>query len=80
MIVKDYVKIKAGKHKYFTDVKGLIEERKISRNVPSKLLTKFEHLWEELHPKEEVNYKVNVFLERTKLRKHRSLPDNEEYE
>ncbi len=80
VIVKDYMKIKAGKHKYFREVKDLIKERKVSRNVPSKLLTKFHMQWKELHPKEEVNYKVNVFLERSKLCKHRSLPEYEEYE
>lgn len=80
LIVKDYVKIKKGKHKYFKQVKDLLKERKISRNVPSKLHTKFHKLWKELHPKEEVNYNVNVFLERSKLRKHRSLPEDPEYE
>ena len=80
VIVKDYVKIKAGKHKYFKEVNDLLKSRKISRNVPSKLLIKFHNLREELHPDEEINYKVNVFLERSKLRKHRDLPSDPEYE
>lgn len=80
MIVKDYVKIKKNNHKYFKEVKDLIKERKVSRNVPSKLLRKFHILWKELHPEEKVNYNVNVFLERSKLRKHRSLPEDPEYE
>ena len=80
VIVKDYVKLKEGRHKYFSEVKELIKTRKVSRNVPSKLLTKFRRLWEELHPKEAIDYKVNVFLERSKLRKHRSLPEDKGYE
>ena len=80
MIVKDYVKINTHKHKLFKSVKELLEARNISRNVPSKLLTKFHILWKELHPKEEVNYKVNVFLERAHLRKHHKLPEDPEYE
>ncbi len=80
VIVKDYVKIKSWKHKYFKEVKELTKERNVSRNVPSKLLTKFHKLWKELHPAEEIDYQVNVFLERSHIRKHRSLPEDPEYE
>ena len=80
LIVKDYLKIKAWKHKYFKEVKALASTRKVSRNVPSKLFIKFQKLWKELHPKTKINYKVNVFLERSKLRKHRELPTDPEYE
>ena len=80
LIVKDYVKIKEGKHKYFGTVNALTAERNISRNVPSKLLTKFHRQWKELHPKETIDYKVNIFLERSHLRKYRKLPLDPEYE
>ncbi len=49
VIVKDYVKIKQGKHRAFSTVQELLDVRKISRNVPSKQLRKFENLREELH-------------------------------
>jgi hypothetical protein len=64
----------------FKYVDDLLKERKISRNVPSKYLKKFEILWKELRPDEEVDYNVNIFLERSYLRKHRSLPEDIEYE
>ena len=50
VIVKDYVKIKQGKHKAFRTIQNLVQTRKISRNVPSKQLKKFNDLRKELHP------------------------------
>ena len=79
-IVKDYVRIKANKHSTFTCVKDLLVARKISRNLPGKLRKRFDLLWQEFRPDNEIDYKVNIFLERAKVRKHRELPKEEEYE
>jgi hypothetical protein len=49
-IVKDYLKIQAQNHSTFNTVKDLLDARKISRNVPSKLLKKFHILWNDLNP------------------------------
>lgn len=80
LIVKDYVKIKEGKHKYFETVAAMTTERKISRNVPSKLFAKFLKQWGELHQNEIIDYEINVFLQRSHVRKHRKLPTDPEYE
>lgn len=79
VIVKDYVKILAWEHSTFSCVKDLLNARNISRNAPSKLKKKFDLYWSELHEVNIINYDINVFLERSKLRKHRTLPDTEEY-
>lgn len=80
VIVKDYVKIQSWDHRTFAMVKDLLIARNISRNVPSKLLKRFHMLREEFHVGEEIDYAVNVFLERSQLRKHRAIPQNAAYE
>ncbi len=65
LIVKDYIKIQAGRHKVFRTVKELLKARWISRNVPSKLVTKFKLLWWELYTTEKIDYRKNIFLERS---------------
>ena len=77
-IVQNYLQVKAWKGS-FESVKQLCESYSITRNTPIKLLKKFQSLRKELHGDIEVDYKKNIFLERVKLRKHRTLPEDEEY-
>ncbi len=75
LIVKDYIKIKKGKHSTFETVQDLLVARRIKgRNTPNRLKNKFDKLRKELKGWEEINYEKNIFLERDKLRKHRELP------
>lgn len=79
-IVKDYRKIQTKSHSTFDTVKDLLIARNISRNVPSKLLQRYKTLWSEIYPWVDIDYTKNIFLERSKLRKHRKIPQDKEYE
>ena len=79
-VVKDYIRIKAGKHSTFMSVNDLLVVRKVSRNLPRKMKKRFDILWKEFYPDKDIDYKINIFLERAKVRRHRVLPKEAEYE
>lgn len=77
-ILKNYLSLLQGKSS-FVNMKEFCDTYSIHRNTPAKILKKFKVLRGEIHPDKEINYTQNIFLERAKLRKHRSLPENEQY-
>lgn len=63
----------------FTTVNDLCKNYHISRNMPAKILTKFHSLWNNMYPDKSIDYSVNIFLQRSKHRKHRTLPKEKQY-
>lgn len=79
-VVKNYVAFLEWKSSSFESINHLCDEFKISRNVPSKTLKQFQKLRTELRWNTDFDYKTNIFIERSHLRLHRSLPEDENYE